>query len=508
MSIEKQDNERIELYNRFKQSLGKKSADDLYFDADDLIVIFDQAVDFNDQYVQIEAVMRGYRYFPDNSELASRRGLLYYSMNLDNGVNDIVAIHGDNSPLWKLIKLRGSESEWDSESNNKALQIFDEILNTPGKFDDETIIQLVDTASETENYEWLKNNEARLREKTEYLPSLLYELSAVAEENNELKHGISLLEELTALEPFNLDFWISLAQAQLRNKDYEGALSSSDYALAIASDDSVVINTKACALGNLGHYQEVVDLVLPFLDNENNDESKDWSLPDEHLVENYLRALMALGSEKRMELLISLMGYAAIFPENRAIIGIALDSDYPAIEVLLESHFEACSEEYRNDWFDWGRRLMLFGCSNEASLVLDVLFKKGLIKNNTQIGLFVSALYTSKNYERCIEVYEHIIHHAHSLLTPDVAVAGLLSYARIKTKAQCKKAFTTFQKNLPMSNSDVWHIGSELETVGFSTFLGMYQALLNRSGALDADSIDIFKLPASYTDDKLDFPVE
>ena len=156
MSIEKPANERLKLYERFRDSLAKGGDSDAeFFDADDLLIIIDQAVDLDDEYVEIEAIMRGYRFFPDNEELRARRAFLYFDLNLDRGVENIQAALSPDSPMKKILSLRSKEGSIDPDT---AKRVLDSIVVDGRKFDDETIIQLVDCASACECYDWLKAN--------------------------------------------------------------------------------------------------------------------------------------------------------------------------------------------------------------------------------------------------------------------------------------------------------------------------------------------------------------
>jgi len=256
MSIERPANERLALYERFKQSLAKGSDDDEFFDADDLIIIIDQAVDLEDEYVEIEAIMRGYRFFPDNEELASRRAFLYYDLNLDEGVDNMRTRLPEDSPMTRILGMRRMENSGDEKM---FTEILDGIVNAPGLLDDETIIQLIDCASACGCYGWIKDNEKRLRAKTDYLPTLLYEIFIVADMQGDHEYSVRLLEELTELEPFNIDFWNALAQVQALptpdegEADLDGALASIDFALAIDSDNAQALTLKASILLQQGN---------------------------------------------------------------------------------------------------------------------------------------------------------------------------------------------------------------------------------------------------------------
>lgn len=491
MSIEKPANERLELYNRFKQSLKEGADDDRFYDADDLIIIHDQAVDLDDQYVQIETLMRGFRYFPENEELATRRGFLYYDLNLDNGVNDMLENHTDNSPMWDLLKVRLRETDEAAAADIRAA--LDRLLQHPDRFDDETVIQLVDAASAAGCYSWLKENEKALRKKTEYLPSLLYELFIVSDLNGDRPYGMKLLEELTEIEPFNLDFWLALAQTQLQELDPEGALASCDYAMAIASDDVNVLSTKATALGLLGRFEEVIELVDPVLAAD----------PTSILAESKVRALIGMNRPELMQEAFDILyRLTHLYPENRALTGLALEVNMPGIEKALLRHYDACSEADRDDWFEWARRLYVSGHPAEAADLLEVLRRKGKL-DFAGMKFLASALYTGGRFEECATHFLETLGESPKDVSPDLAVAGLLSLLRLKRKSECKKALKVLLDMFPLNIKSDWMISSTLETIGFSSFIGMLNTMLKGNGNVDLDVLDIFHLPSNYNDETL-----
>ncbi len=491
MSIDKPANERLNLYNRFKESLADGTADDQFLDADDLLIIHDQAVDLDDQYVQIEALMRGYRYFPDNEELASRRGFLYYDLNLDNGAKNLLKQHGSNSPIWDLLQMRLKEA--DEDSTGELRKMLNKLIETPDKFDDETVIQLVDAASACGFYDWLKQNEAELRKKTEYLPALLYEMFVVSEINSDLGYGIKLLEELTEIEPFNIDFWLALAQAQLSTGEYDAAITACDYALAISSDDVSALQTKANALGMLSRFDEVLELVEPFVKAN----------PVSPLAEMKIRAIFSRETSKEKEIGEAcklLYKNCLEYPESRALIGLAIDVQLPQIDELLALHYEKSSDANRDDFYEWGRRLYITGRPKDAAMVLKVLYDADKLTFD-QKGIYVSALYTGGEYRQCADMLQSTLNISPGDITPNMAVAGLLSLLHLKKKGDCKRALNKIHANLPIAMKTDWTLTATLETIGFSSFIGMLEKLLSMPGPVDLDMIDIFQLPDSYTED-------
>lgn len=479
MSIERPNNERLKLYERFRQSLVEGN-DAEFFDADDLIIIIDQAVDLEDEYVQIEAIMRGYRFFPDNEELANRRAFLYYDLHLDRGVENMVTHRSDSSPMWDILKLRLTEDV----SPENAEAALNQILATPGKFDDETVIQLVDCASASGCYRWLKDHEAELRAKTEYLPSLLYELFIVADTVPDNEYSVSLLEELTELEPFNADFWFALAQEQSNLERLDDALTSIDYALAIDSENLGVLTLKASVYIRQDKYQEALHIL----------EQLHTTAPDHIVDELRIRAMYGLG--QNAQIFFAINEAAEAYPAERIFFEFALFIEHPEIQRLMQTHFDASSDDDRNKWMDWGVDHYVAGHFNAAVQIFYTLFLNQHIPYRG-FKYLASALFCAEQYEACIALLDTALEN-HDLMIPDIVVAGLLSLVKQGKKRNLKSAFKKVMAQFPMSIKEPWALSSTLENLGFTSFLGILQQNLDAGQMPDFDELNIFHFPQSY----------
>lgn len=479
MSINRPANERLQLYERFKQSLNEGSDVD-FFDADDLIIIIDQAVDLEDEYVQIEALMRGYRFFPDNEELANRRAFLYYDLNLDAGVRNMIEHKPDDSPMWELLKLRIQEGSVINVDNAQA--VLEGLLKRTDKFDDETVIQFVDCASACGLYEWLKANEKSIRKKADYLPTLLYELFIVSDMHTDHEYSIKLLEELTEIEPFNGDFWAALAQTQCNAEQFDAALTSIEYALAIDSENAGVLTLKASVLVHLEQYASALNLIDSLISKEAT------SL----LGELKARAHYGLGETEKTLNVIS--EFNKQFPEARSIAEIALFLQHPQVNQILSNHYDASTLDDQKKWEEWARSLYVEGRISEASNILQCLRERNELSFNGYKAL-ATTLYCSKSYLKATELLNDAIMHENEALAPDVIIAGLLSYVHLEQISEAKKVFKQVISKFPLSIKGDWTLVSTLESIGFSSFLGHFNTLLETPDLIDLKDIDIFHFP-------------
>ncbi len=492
MSIEKPANERLKLYERFKKSLASGAdAEAEFFDADDLIIVIDQAVDLDDQYVEIEAIMRGYRFFPDNEELRSRRAFLYYDLNLDQGVEDIQQTLPAGSAMTKILNLR---QKADQQTEQSVIKVLDSIAQSPEKLDDETIIQLVDCAGACNCYAWLKENEKRLRKKTDYLPTLLYELFIVADLHHDRDYGIKLLEELTELEPFNVDFWNALAQIQVNvadgpspnEPDFYGALATLEYALAIEPDNIQALTLKASILIEIDRAKEAVDILAPF--------EKD--MPSETAAEIYLRALYLAGKIDRSKELAAT--YCRQWPESEALIHFSLFVEPAELDTLLQDHFNALegTENFVDNWINRAKTYYSRGDLMPALKMFETLKRNGLL-DYASMKLYITCLYCLYMFDECIAEFNDIIDNHKEFLMPAVVVGGIMSYLKKGGKRAAKAAMNKLMDNFPLHIRDTWTLASNLESIGMSQFIAAVNAILDTPGRIDTEPIDIFEFPTS-----------
>ncbi len=72
------------------------------------------------------------------------------------------------------------------------------------------------------------------------------------------KDSERLFGELVDQHPFSKNYWNALASAQYMSEDYTGAITSSEYAIAIDPNDPDGILQKACGLLRIGNYEEAL----------------------------------------------------------------------------------------------------------------------------------------------------------------------------------------------------------------------------------------------------------
>lgn len=236
MSEDNDDLEIKDLYDRFVEELSSGNIEESYYDIDDLLDIFDYANESYDSYVCNAVLRLGARLYPDNDDLRVRQGIALIQ-HIDTDRELFERFIKDNaecdSLMWRIIRLYLLD-EADSDTRVAALE---EVLEGAHFDEDEQVVQFVNAIEYLRCYDWLLDNVARIRERCSYAPTLLYDVAVIAHRRVRLDIAATLLEELTELEPFSIDFWILLAKVYDDSGDNEGGQTALDYARTLDPDN-------------------------------------------------------------------------------------------------------------------------------------------------------------------------------------------------------------------------------------------------------------------------------
>lgn len=218
-------------YLNFIRETGERSKTDIY-DLSTLIDIYDTARDHDDIGTRIEVLLYGAEHYPDSPDLLSRRAFLYSELSED--ATAALVNHSIENPsvLDMLFRLKTGSSELKKVKNQ-----LNRILQWEEELEDEEAIRLVEIATELGQYAWLRKNKEAIMNKCVNPSAFLYELATKAQESDYSEDAMAYSEELTQIEPFNVNFWQRLTLDYLLLRKLDKAQKAIETALDIEPKD-------------------------------------------------------------------------------------------------------------------------------------------------------------------------------------------------------------------------------------------------------------------------------
>lgn len=477
---------RKELYENFRKQLDTDISD-AFYDEDDLVEIYDQASDMEDEYVKLQVLLLAYRLYPHSEAMAARRGYFLWSYNMDEGVDALLKTYSGSSDLiWKILALRASKTS--AEDLGKRLE---KLLETATDIDDETMIQLVDLASEAGAFDWLKQHEDLLKSKTDYRPTLLYELQIVAIINGDRDYAIAKLEELTELEPFNADYWVILSEEHMNAGNVDAALTAADYALAINSEnpEAILSRARAMAVSEKSDPAELLRMVKPLLKSDST---------DSRALKIAVAAMLQLNMNA--EAVDALTEFIGRCPWDKSVIEYLLVLRYPSINNVLSNYYDALSETENTEeaWAAWGTEKFNEGKYKEAAMILGCYYNHNDLSDEN-LNLYASALYATGFYGASAVLLGNILENEPEKLTPEVAVTGLLSMLRLGYKEQAGETLKIMDTT---PSVQPWSVGHFLRSSGFELIMTRLRKAIKSTRNVNIDAIDPF---LNISDPEIDY---
>lgn len=480
-------NDRRDLYEEFESEVVKKGNTEAFFDENDLIEIFDYASDYDNYIVKMEVLLYGAVHYPKSEALATRRAWLYYSFGDVEATSDLNNRVNSGGVLNRLLDLRARNSGL-SMPREELEAAFMEILSDTTDFQDEEIIQFTDYAMETGLGDWLEKNKELIRSKCSYPQTFLYEFADRSEENEDLATAATLFEELTMLEPFTLDFWLRLATVQLNRDDYENALSSAEYALAIDPDSMMGLRIKGAALYRLDRGHEAVAEIYSRIVASPEAEDTD--------VSTLAAALMECGRQD--EAVEMLTGYLANHLDSRLAIDVLLVIDRQKAEPYVRSVI-ASGFITEKDAIEWARGHVVHGQFASASLVCLAYDEIKGIEND--IPFLMEVCYFGLRFDDVIRLYRAKYLANSWPFVPSISFPFIMSLVRTGKRAEALEEAKEILSSIRAyrkahSNTELSSLFRLTPAATGAMIIGYIETLKNIIHALKADD----ELPADEFD--------
>lgn len=390
--MDQEQKRRENLYRKFRE-LASSGEIPSNFDENDLVDIYDYANDSYDEAVQLQVIFAAVRYFPDSDELMQRRAyFLLENLSMSDSAISIAESHRNTGALWDLLVLRVKRPV-----GQDAADAMSDILNRYGDYDDETIIQLVTTFSELGLLDWLKEHKNLIQQRCMYKDTFLYELAQEVEEQGDYHFAIKLLDELTGMEPFNSTYWHMLSQEYLNVDDYENALGSIEYAVALNPDSASILTTKAQILFDMKKdTQEAYRMMREVVARDNEYTPSLFTLA----------AMLAIdGSEEESASLLE--KYLAEHPAEREAVEHILKLGDSLRNLRVLRQYLPNSGMNSDEWTAWARGFYERGqWQSAADILLTWLYVKGM---SDDWNILVESLYRQKRVGEIAQLYREYL---------------------------------------------------------------------------------------------------
>lgn len=395
------------LYNRFKQNIGLKNPD-VYFDEDDLIDIYTYADEHFDDFVKMEVLFYGARMFPDSEFMQARRRMMYSDMGNEEAVTTLLKRCDKLSTLDRILLYR--------QNPDADLDGLKEILAQADKLDDEEVIQFLDELNDDDYYPWLRDNFKLILEKSSDPENTYFNTFLTAKENGDNEFAIQLAEELTMLQPFNIEYLELLASTQYEEGEYTEALSTLEYSLALDPKSTRSLILKANSLAGLDpKSDEAYNILLSLKDDESFSVYGGWEI---------LMGLMMIRNESAK--LIQLL-------KDRCHLE---DADIKPLECLMSldpQHLSEYAPLLKNpEWPDspdfWFSRAVKFMGTNIK--IATTLLSEGFSRHHfiNGLDLYLEMLYCARQFDDVIKVYNVMQKYASKM--PDCVLLYILALVR------------------------------------------------------------------------------
>lgn len=247
--MDNNDNERDELLKKFVESL-KTPAVPTDFTEQELIEIFDYAGDLNNDFIRMEVLLRGARFFPESRELADRRGIIYDELLSQEDVDEFLKSSTPPGTFLGEITRVKLGYEQNDITDEEVVKFVNKSLEEFAPLQDEEIIRLVQLVTSVGKLPWLASIMEKVSKCVSNVDILCYEIAARSMESGDYAVAIPLLEKLVESFPYTDQYWAMLSQCQLQNHQFEAAEEALDMALAINPSNEMAVSMKLAFLPN------------------------------------------------------------------------------------------------------------------------------------------------------------------------------------------------------------------------------------------------------------------
>lgn len=216
------------LYDRFRQEV-EDGVSIGYYEINELLDIYDYAQDEGDVMVQMFVFLTAGRLYPDSHEFDERIAFFLSYVSQD-AANDMISRTGrQDTALWDILQMGVNCYPYKDPS-----PYLDKILEKYDSLDCESVLKIIDLLRDMERRDLLVKYYFEISRRSEDPRGFAFEVAEILKERDMFQEDArKVAEDLTKMEPFNIEAWLLLARIEFGMEHPEEALAAVDYALAI-----------------------------------------------------------------------------------------------------------------------------------------------------------------------------------------------------------------------------------------------------------------------------------
>ena len=423
--------ERNELLSRFRESL-KKPLSERYFDEDELIDLFDDAGDLNDDYLRLEILAVAARFYPDSDYLNQRRCLLYGQLSDVAGKQMLANSESCTGPFWDIMRLR----ENPGLPSSQIEAALNDILESKPEMEDEEVVQLIRVAADLNQPSWLLKNQKRLNARCHNRRLVLLESAVAMETMQRYKDSAQMLTELVEIDPFSFSNWVMLAHQYLALGDDEQYEQAIDYALALRPDDWQALCVKGKYLLARDRAAEAVEVLRRAVKGADNSEP----------LRILAYALRATG--RKEDSLKACRKVLRDFPADDYMVIPDMVLLAPTdIDDLLDRFYRSNRDNSELFWRSWAERMFEIGEVDAAVAIINCYTRQTGEPTASIIPAYLS-MTTSKKPEETLQLLDTYQRMRAEVMEPidyaSLYVMRVLCLARLGRMVEAKAAIADF----------------------------------------------------------------
>ncbi len=226
-----------------------------YFEPEELEYVADSYEEEMAYTQALQAITYGLQMYPSNEGLLMHKARCLLTFNrIEDAMHTLSGVVNKNIEYYFVlceIELRRNEKAAAKQSIENIIALPDCTI--------EDCIDILDMCADL-NQQLLLEDIVPIIERTfEDTTPFLREMALLYEEMDCDDKAITYYDKLLDINPYSVDDWFALAKVYARNKSYEKALDSCDYALAIDESNEHLVAFKGYCYYDNGQYAEAIE---------------------------------------------------------------------------------------------------------------------------------------------------------------------------------------------------------------------------------------------------------